>query len=59
MLIQITKPCGCTGNAGTMPNARYSAIPGAGHAAQTERPAEAAALVIEFIQNLESESSNG
>ncbi len=43
----------------SMPNARFAAIPGAGHAAQSERPAEAAALVLDFIQTLESESPNG
>lgn len=45
--------------ASTMPNARFEAIAGAGHAAQTERPAETAALVIAFLQSLELESPNG
>lgn len=39
--------------AAAMPAARFEAVPDAGHAAHTERPAAAAALAAGFIQSIE------
>ncbi len=38
--------------ASAMPHASFTAIPAAGHAAQTEQPGECAALVTDFIDSL-------
>lgn len=42
----------------SMPLAHFQAIAGAGHAAQTERPAECAALVASFITSLDSQGKD-
>ncbi|MBA4181812.1 MAG: 2-succinyl-6-hydroxy-2,4-cyclohexadiene-1-carboxylate synthase [Anaerolinea sp.] len=44
--------------AAVMPDARFQAITGAGHAAQAEHPAECAALVTRFITSLEPTGEN-
>ena len=41
-----------------MPRARFESIAAAGHAAQTERPAECAELVASFITSLDSQGEN-